>query len=134
MLSFALNSVYPNVADCECQLLLHGHRLELVMGTGKRQLLMVPCWMLYTSDTLPTHQAWRYVCAVYVLLWLQINAFALWNVGRVIEGELGSKAFTAVYLGSAVAGNLTSQLLGSPFMSSLGASGVLQYTHKGTRA
>lgn len=48
---------------------------------------------------------------------------ALYNIGHTIEGALGSKAFMAVYLGSAVGGNLTSQLMGNPFVSSMGASG-----------
>jgi hypothetical protein len=45
-------------------------------------------------------------CLAIVLLLLplllpsQINTFALWNIGRMVEPQLGSGPFLAVYLGS----------------------------------
>lgn len=48
--------------------------------------------------------------------------FALWNLGHAIEGLLGSRAFLVVYLGSAVAGNLTGFVMDRTWTMSMGSS------------
>lgn len=58
-----------------------------------------------------------------VVLRLQINMLALYSVGPAVEGTLGGNRFLAVYLGSAIGGNVLSCMLGSGFSSSMGSSG-----------
>jgi hypothetical protein len=48
---------------------------------------------------------------------------ALYNVGPAVEATLGGNRFLAVYLGSAVGGNVLGYLLGSGFSTSMGSSG-----------
>jgi membrane associated rhomboid family serine protease len=54
---------------------------------------------------------------------------ALYNVGPAVEGTLGGNRFLALYLGSAVGGNLLGYMLGSGFSSSMGSSGAAQHGH-----
>jgi membrane associated rhomboid family serine protease len=67
----------------------------------------------------------RWPTALHLLVLLQVNMLALYNVGPAVEGTLGGNRFLALYLGSAVGGNLLSCMLGSGFSSSMGSSGAV---------
>eukprot|EP00775_Hariotina_reticulata_P010017 gene10017-10172_t len=71
---------------------------------------------------------WRLITPAFLhnsILHLGVNMFALWNLGNALEGLLGSRAFLAVYLGSAVAGNLTGFLMDRSWTISMGSSSAL---------
>ncbi|CAM5738632.1 Rhomboid protease GlpG [Streptomyces badius] len=55
---------------------------------------------------------------------LLFNMFALWNIGRTVEGQLGRARYLAVYLLSAVGGSVVVYLL-APDASTVGASGAV---------
>ncbi|WP_406389384.1 rhomboid family intramembrane serine protease [Streptomyces sp. NBC_00887] len=55
---------------------------------------------------------------------LVFNMFALWNLGRVVEGHLGRARYLALYLLSAVGGSVLVYLV-SPENTTVGASGAV---------
>jgi membrane associated rhomboid family serine protease len=55
---------------------------------------------------------------------LVFNMFALWNIGRAVEGQLGRARYPALYLLSAVGGSVLVYLL-APDTSTVGASGAV---------
>ncbi|MFJ8919475.1 Membrane associated serine protease, rhomboid family [Streptomyces sp. LamerLS-316] len=55
---------------------------------------------------------------------LVFNMLALWNLGRIVEGQLGRVRFTALYLLSAVGGSVLVYLV-SPETPAVGASGAV---------
>jgi hypothetical protein len=59
----------------------------------------------------------------------QVNMLALYNIGPAVEAVLGGNRFLALYLGSAVGGNLLSCMLGSGFSTSMGSSGEVLYIY-----
>ncbi|MFJ9640575.1 rhomboid family intramembrane serine protease [Streptomyces sp. NPDC101178] len=62
--------------------------------------------------------------ASFGVMHLLFNMFALWNIGRVVEGQLGRARYLALYLLSAVGGSLAVYLL-APDTSTVGASGAV---------
>lgn len=55
---------------------------------------------------------------------LVFNMFALWNLGRAVEGQLGRARYLALYLLSAVGGSVLVYLI-SPETPVVGASGAI---------
>ncbi|HEY9437062.1 MAG TPA: rhomboid family intramembrane serine protease [Streptomyces sp.] len=56
---------------------------------------------------------------------LVFNMFALWSLGRVVEGQLGRARYLALYLLSAVGGSVLVYVLASPNDTTVGASGAI---------
>ncbi|MDT0494457.1 rhomboid family intramembrane serine protease [Streptomyces griseus] len=55
---------------------------------------------------------------------LLFNMFALWNIGRAVEGQLGRARYLALYLLAAVGGSVAVYLL-APDTTTVGASGAV---------
>lgn len=80
-------------------------------------------------------EPWRFVTAAFVhdpsfIFHLAFNMYALWILGEALENALGRARFLALYLLSAVGGNLMVTLFASPVAESwytgvLGASGAV---------
>ncbi|MFD4342098.1 rhomboid family intramembrane serine protease [Streptomyces anulatus] len=62
--------------------------------------------------------------ASFGVMHLVFNMFALWNIGRAVEGQLGRARYLALYLLSAVGGSVLVYLL-APDTSTVGASGAV---------
>ncbi|MFJ8857426.1 rhomboid family intramembrane serine protease [Streptomyces sp. NPDC102451] len=62
--------------------------------------------------------------ASFGVMHLVFNMLALWNLGRIVEGQLGRVRFLALYLLSAVGGSVLVYLL-SPETPAVGASGAI---------
>ncbi|MFD4035493.1 rhomboid family intramembrane serine protease [Streptomyces sp. NPDC058637] len=62
--------------------------------------------------------------ASFGVMHLVFNMFALWNLGRVVEGQLGRVRYLALYLLSAVGGSVLVYLV-SPETTAVGASGAI---------
>lgn len=58
------------------------------------------------------------------ILHIVMNMVTLWNVGRVVEAQLGRARYLALYLLSALGGSVVALLL-APTTSTVGASGAL---------
>ncbi|MFE7750851.1 rhomboid family intramembrane serine protease [Streptomyces sp. NPDC057428] len=56
---------------------------------------------------------------------LVFNMLALWNIGRVVEGQLGRARYLALYLLSALGGSVLVYLIASPDTETVGASGAV---------
>jgi membrane associated rhomboid family serine protease len=54
-----------------------------------------------------------------------MNMFSLWQLGRVVEAQLGRVRYLAVYLLSALGGSVLELLLADPGQESVGASGAI---------
>ncbi|GGL84528.1 rhomboid family intramembrane serine protease [Streptomyces fumigatiscleroticus] len=59
------------------------------------------------------------------ILHLVLNMVALWQLGRVVEIQLGRVRYLAVYLLSALGGSVAELLLADPGQPSVGASGAV---------
>ena len=73
-------------------------------------------------------QWWRLATAMFLhfgVLHLALNMWALWDVGRLVERLYGRLRFSALYLGSGVAGNLLSLVVQGNRAVSGGASGAI---------
>ena len=73
-------------------------------------------------------QWWRLLSAVFVhlsLLHVAVNIWALWDVGRLLEGLLGQWRFALVFVASGMVGNLLSLALQNQQRVSCGASGAI---------
>jgi len=73
-------------------------------------------------------QWWRLGTAMFVhfgVVHLALNMWALWDVGRLMEGLLGRWRFAALYLGSGVLGNGVSLVVQGNQAVSGGASGAV---------
>lgn len=73
-------------------------------------------------------QWWRLGTAMFVhfgVMHLALNMWALWDVGRLMEGLLGRWRFAALYLGSGVLGNAVSLVVQGNQAVSGGASGAV---------
>ena len=80
-------------------------------------------------------EPWRFLTAAFLhdpgfILHLAFNMYALWILGEALENALGRARFLALYLLSAVGGNLMVILLASPTSADwsgfvLGASGAV---------
>lgn len=73
-------------------------------------------------------QWWRLMTAMFVhfgVMHLALNMWALWDVGRLMEGLLGRWRFAALYLGSGVLGNGVSLVVQGNQAVSGGASGAV---------
>lgn len=71
---------------------------------------------------------WRLLAAAFLhggAVHLVFNLMMLWNLGPALEQSLGSLRFTALYLASAVGGNVAVCLLYDPRQPVLGASGAI---------
>ncbi|MFE3663777.1 rhomboid family intramembrane serine protease [Streptomyces sp. NPDC059164] len=62
--------------------------------------------------------------ASFGVMHLLFNMFALWNIGRAVEGQLGRARYLGLYLLSAVGGSVLVYLL-APDTSTVGASGAV---------
>ncbi|GGY92002.1 rhomboid family intramembrane serine protease [Streptomyces nitrosporeus] len=62
--------------------------------------------------------------ASFGVMHLVFNMFALWNLGRVVEGQLGRARYLALYLFAAVGGSVLVYLV-SPLDTAVGASGAI---------
>ena len=62
--------------------------------------------------------------ASFGVMHLVFNMLALWNIGRVVEGQLGRTRYLALYLLSAVGGSVLVYLV-SPETTAVGASGAV---------
>lgn len=58
------------------------------------------------------------------VLHIAFNMYALWNLGRVVEAQLGRVRYLALYLLSALGGSVLVYLI-APFDTSVGASGAV---------
>ncbi|MFG2623600.1 rhomboid family intramembrane serine protease [Streptomyces sp. NPDC048473] len=58
------------------------------------------------------------------VLHILFNMYALWNLGRVVEEQLGRARYLALYLLSALGGSVLVYLI-APFDSTVGASGAI---------
>lgn len=77
-------------------------------------------------DTMLRGEVWRLVASSFLhagLFHILFNGMWTWQLGRVIEGAVGSVRFAAMFLFFAVAGELTEYAMTSPF--SVGLSGVV---------
>ena len=73
-------------------------------------------------------QWWRLFTAMFLhfgIVHVALNAWALWDVGRLVEHLYGRFRFTAIYLGSGIAGNLLSLAVQGNDAVSGGASGAI---------
>ena len=73
-------------------------------------------------------QWWRLGTAMFVhfgVVHLTLNMWALWDVGRLLEGLLGRWRFATLYLGSGVLGNAVSLVVQGNQAVSGGASGAV---------
>lgn len=73
-------------------------------------------------------QFWRMLTAAFLhigILHLAMNSYSLWLMGRAVEWLYGPVRMIYVYLAAAVAGSLTSAVLGPPYVLSAGASGAI---------
>ncbi|MCX8520195.1 MAG: rhomboid family intramembrane serine protease [Rhodoferax sp.] len=73
-------------------------------------------------------QWWRLLSAVFIhlsLLHVAVNLWALWDVGRLLEGLLGTWRFALVFVASGMVGNLLSLALQNQQRVSSGASGAI---------
>jgi membrane associated rhomboid family serine protease len=61
----------------------------------------------------------------YGLLHLAMNMWALWVLGRVLEGVLGPARFLALYLAAGLGGNVAAYLFSQPEVRTAGASGAI---------
>lgn len=78
--------------------------------------------------TLGFGQYWRLLTSGFMhfgLLHIVFNMYALWVLGRDVEGALGSLRFSAVYLLSLLAGSATVVWFSSPESATAGASGAI---------
>jgi membrane associated rhomboid family serine protease/tetratricopeptide (TPR) repeat protein len=82
-----------------------------------------------TGDTLITGEVWRWCAAAFLHagLWhIGLNAWALWVLGRRLEGLLGPYRFTLLFLGSCLGGSALHELFAAPGDVAVGAStGIL---------
>jgi hypothetical protein len=83
----------------------------------------IAIWLDTVSTSTRAQNAIHYIVQC-LLTSLQINMLALYNIGPAVENTLGGNRFLALYLGSAVGGNLLGYMLGSGFSSSMGSSGA----------
>lgn len=73
-------------------------------------------------------QYWRLLSSGFMhfgLLHIVFNMYALWVLGRDVEGALGSLRFTSLYLLSLLAGSATVVWFSSPESATAGASGAI---------
>jgi rhomboid protease GluP len=71
---------------------------------------------------------WRLLTAVFIhlsLLHVAINLWAIWDIGRLIEGILGAWRYILLFIGSGVVGNLISLALQNHQRISSGSSGAI---------
>lgn len=109
-------------------LCLASYVLQLAMGWGG--------WTsrLAFSPALGEIEPWRFVTAAFVhstsFFHIALNMYALWIVGPYLENLLGRAWFTALYLLSAIGGQVAVVLLADPsgaswFTGTVGASGAV---------
>lgn len=73
-------------------------------------------------------EPWRLLTSLFLhagLVHLGFNMWALYSLGPAVERLYGRWRFLAIYLLSGLTGNLLFQLVGDPFVPSVGASGAI---------
>ena len=100
---------------------------------GAKVLLAIPAGLLieagafHLPDVSGGHQYWRLISYAFLhgnLLHLAFNMLALWQIGTVLERELGWSRFLSVYFFTALIAIITSAIV-SPETVTVGASGAL---------
>lgn len=74
------------------------------------------------------HQYYRLITAAFVhfgLLHIALNMYALWLIGRVLEGALGRSRFLGLYAVSALGGSALAYAAAPPNVLEAGASGAI---------
>ena len=83
-------------------------------------------WLLY-GPFVAHGDWWRLLtaCFLHVGIWhIAVNMYALWWLGSVVEGAIGSLRFSLLYIGSGLAGS-AGALLWNPNAPTVGASGAI---------
>jgi membrane associated rhomboid family serine protease len=73
-------------------------------------------------------QYWRIVTAMFLhagILHIAFNAYALWIFGTVVEQELGTARFLAIYFVTGIVAGAASYAFGPVFIPGVGASGAI---------
>ena len=71
---------------------------------------------------------WQLLTAAFthIEVWhIAVNMFSLWMLGPIVESVLGRGRFLALYVGSALTASAAVYWLGSPYGSTVGASGAI---------
>lgn len=95
--------------------------VEVLRGGGVGQLVAV-------SDGVAHGEYYRMLTSMFLhygLLHLLMNMWALWILGRALEGMLGPVRFLALYLVSGLGGSVAVFLFSDPHSASAGASGAI---------
>ena len=83
-------------------------------------------WLLY-GPFVANGDWWRLLtaCFLHVGIWhIAVNMYALWWLGSVVEGAIGSLRFALLYIGSGLAGS-AGALIWNPHAPTVGASGAI---------
>ena len=83
-------------------------------------------WLLY-GPFVAHGDWWRLLtaCFLHVGIWhIAVNMYALWWLGSVVEGAIGSLRFALLYIGSGLAGS-AGALIWNPHAPTVGASGAI---------
>ena len=96
-----------------------------LFGNGLDEATLIACGAKDRSLILRSHQWWRLVSAGFLhadLMHLVVNLYALFTLGRVVEGLWGHRRFLIIYATALVGGSAAS--LAATRGTSVGASGA----------
>jgi rhomboid protease GluP len=104
-----------------CMAISGGDVLHLATGTSLD-------WGANFAPATEDGQWWRLFTAVFVhlsLIHVLVNLWALWDIGRLVEGLLGAWRYLTLFVGAGLVGNLLSLALQAHPRVSSGASGAI---------
>jgi rhomboid protease GluP len=101
--------------------------LEMLFG-GSTSLDTLVLLGAQVNSLIAAGQYWRLLSAMFLhigVAHIAFNGYALYILGREVEGTYGSVRFTAIYFLSGLVGGVTYYVVGPPITVSAGASGAI---------
>lgn len=97
-----------------------------IFGAGSEDIKTLLLFGANSQALIKAGQVWRLVTSIFLhigLVHLLVNMYALYIIGRQLEGFIGKTKFLIVFLGSGIIGSLLSVVMHSAI--SAGASGAI---------
>ncbi len=97
-----------------------------IFGSGSEDIKTLLLFGANSQALIKAGQVWRLVTSIFLhigLVHLLVNMYALFIIGRQLEGFIGKTKFLIVFLGSGIIGSLLSVVMHSAI--SAGASGAI---------